>query len=255
MFIAGILPGILILLFLSLYSIKKGLTFNVSRTKFSWQNIKQSVLDAKWEIPLPFIVLGGIYSGFFAISEAAAVTAFYVFVVEVFIYREIPFKKLSVIMRNSTILVGGVLIILGVSLAFTNYLIDAQIPTKLFTIIKAHVSNKITFLLILNVFLLALGCMLNIFSAIVLIIPLILPIAAGYGIDPVHLGIIFCANMQIGYCMPPLGLDLFIASYRFNKPILQLAYAALPFLTILLATVIVITYWSGLSLWLIQFIR
>ncbi|MCU0822028.1 MAG: TRAP transporter large permease subunit, partial [Spirochaetes bacterium] len=192
-FLAGIFPGILMVVLLSAYSMRMGFVFKIERTGLNIRNIIQSVRDAIWEIPLPVIVLGGIYSGYFAISEAAAVTAFYVFIVEMFIYKEIPWKKLPEIMKNSMVLVGGVLVILGASLASTNYLIDAQVPMKLFAFIKAHVSSKFTFLLMLNVFLLILGCMLDIFSAIVLVVPLILPIATGYGVNPVHLGIIFLA--------------------------------------------------------------
>lgn len=255
LFLAGILPGILMLIFLSGYSVKQGYKAKIPLSKFNWHDIKTSVKNAAWELPLPFIVLGGIYSGYFAVSEAAAVTAFYVLIIEVFIYREVSLNKLFGIMRNSMILVGGILIILGASMASTNYLIDAQVPMKLFAFIKANVSSKITFLLMLNVFLLILGCMLDIFSAIVLVIPLILPIATGYGIDPIHLGIIFLANMQIGYCTPPVGMNLFIASYRFEKPVVQLYYATLPFLAILLISVLIITYWSSLSLWLVEFIK
>jgi tripartite ATP-independent transporter DctM subunit len=240
---------------LSAYSMRMGFVFKIERTGLNIRNIIQSVRDAIWEIPLPVIVLGGIYSGYFAISEAAAVTAFYVFIVEMFIYKEIPWKKLPEIMKNSMVLVGGVLVILGASLASTNYLIDAQVPMKLFAFIKAHVSSKFTFLLMLNVFLLILGCMLDIFSAIVLVVPLILPIATGYGVNPVHLGIIFLANMQIGYCTPPVGMNLFISSLRFNKPVIEITIATLPFLAILLSSVIIVTYWSDLSLWLVSFIR
>ena len=151
-------------------------------------------------------------------------------------------------MRESMILVGGILIILGVSLASTNYLIDTEVPTRLFDTIHAHVEEKWTFLILLNLFLLVLGMMLDIFSALVLIVPIILPIAVAYGIHPVHLGIIFLANMQLGYLTPPVGMNLFIASYCFEKPILQLYRAALPFFGILLLAVVIITYWPWLSL-------
>jgi len=149
------------------------------------------------------------------------------------------------------VLVGGILIILGMSLASTNYLVDAEVPTKLFNFISQHVSSPIIFLILLNIFLLILGTMLDIFSALVIVVPLILPVAISYGIDPVHLGIIFLANMQIGYFTPPVGMNLFIASYRFEKPILQLYRATFPFFVILLLTVLIITYWPALSLYLV----
>ena len=249
MFLAGILPGLLMLMMLAVWNAWSNRTQPLST--YSWSEARAALRAARWEIPLPFVVLGGIYSGFFAVSEAAAVTALYVLVVEVVIHREVTLGELPRIMRESMVLVGGILIILGASLASTNYLIDAEVPTRLFAAIKAHISDRLTFLILLNVFLLVLGTMLDIFSALVLMVPLLLPIAVGYGIDPVHFGIIFLANMQIGYFTPPVGMNLFIASYRFNKPILLLFRATLPFLAILLAAVLVITYWPALSLVLV----
>ena len=201
---------------------------------------------------MPLVVLGGIYSGFFALSEAAAVTALYVLVVEVGIRREIPLKKLPSVMRESMVLVGAILIILGVSLASTNYLIDAEVPTQLFELIRERIQSKLTFLILLNIFLLVLGMMLDIFSALVIVVPIILPIAIGYGIHPVHLGIIFLANMQIGYITPPVGMNLFISSYRFDRSVLDVYRATVPFFLILLFAVLVITYWPGLSLFLVS---
>ena len=246
MFLAGILPGLLMLFMLSAWSIwsSRGQPLN----SFVWSEARAALREAAWELPLPVVVLGGVYSGFFAISEAAAVTAFYVLVVEVLIHREISLGQLPKVMRESMVLVGGILVILGASLASTNYLIDAEIPSRLFEAIRTQVSDKITFLILLNLFLLALGTMLDIFSALILITPLLLPIALGYGIDPVHLGIIFLANMQIGYFTPPVGMNLFIASYRFKKPILKLYQATLPWFLILFLAVLIITYWPALSL-------
>ena len=255
LFIAGILPGSLMLLALGLWSFREGRFLQQSaaaRPAFSAREAVAAVKSAIWEIPLPIIVLGGVYSGFFAVSEAAAVTVVYVLVVEVLIYREIPFKRLPGVMRESMVLVGGILVILGVSLASTNAMIDAQVPMKLFDFVTAHVSSKLTFLILLNIFLLVLGTMLDVFSALIIIVPLLLPLAAGYGIEPIHLGMIFLANMQIGYCTPPVGINLFIASYRFDKPIVALYRATLPFLLILFACVLLITYWPWLSMVLVR---
>ena len=255
MFIAGILPGVLMLAMLSLWSVRAGRRVQrelAQPVEFSWSEVGASIRESVWEIPLPIIVLGGVYSGFFAVSEAAAVTAVYVLIVEVLIYREIPLARLPVVMRDSMVLVGGILIILGASLASTNYMIDAEVPMKLFDVVTAHVSSKLTFLILLNLFLLILGTMLDIFSALVLVVPLILPIAIGYGMDPIHPGIVFLANMQIGYCTPPVGMNLFIASYRFEKPVVLLYRATLPFLAILLVCVLMITYWPWLSLALVR---
>jgi len=251
LFIAGILPGLLMLLLLSLYSMAQPRAVQKPETNHkpdTWQSIK----DAKWELPLPILVLGGIYSGYFAVSEAAAVTALYVLIIEVFIMREIRIKQLPGIIRESMILVGGIMIILGVSLASTNYLIDAEVPSRLFDYIREHIDNKLTFLILLNIFLLVLGMMLDIFSALVIIVPIILPIAVGYGIHPVHLGIIFLANMQLGYFTPPVGMNLFIASYRFGKPVMRLYRATIPFFFILLLAVLIITYWPALTMALIE---
>jgi len=255
LFVAGILPGALMVLALGLWSFREGRSLQQSaaaRPAFSLRGAAAAVRAAVWEIPLPIIVLGGVYSGFFAVSEAAAVTVVYVLVVEMLIYREIPFRGLPVIMRESMVLVGGILVILGASLASTNAMIDAQIPMKLFDFVTAHVSSRLTFLILLNVFLLALGTMLDVFSALIIVVPLLLPLAAGYGIEPIHLGMIFLANMQIGYCTPPVGMNLFIASYRFDKPIVTLYRATLPWLLILFGCVLLITYWPWLSLALVQ---
>ncbi len=256
LFIAGILPGILMVVLLSAWSIREGrrlapLDGSKAIRGFSWREVLGALREAAWELPLPVIVLGGVYSGYFAVSEAAAVTVVYVLIVEVLIYREISLRRLPKIMRESMVLVGGILIILGASLASTNYLVDAQVPYKLLELVQTHISSKLTFLMLLNCFLLVLGAMLDIFSALVIVIPLILPIASGYGVDPIHLGIIFLANMQIGYCTPPVGMNLFIASYRFDKPVVLLYRAAMPFLVILLITVLLITYWPWLSLALV----
>ncbi|MBT4448152.1 MAG: TRAP transporter large permease subunit [Gammaproteobacteria bacterium] len=251
LFIAGALPGLLMLFMLSTYSMLQPRTENpelVKKHPDAWLSIKQ----AKWELPLPFLVLGGIYSGYFAVSEAASVTALYVLVVEVFLLREIKLKQLPGIIRESMMLVGGIMIILGVSLASTNYLIDTEVPSRLFDFIREHIQSKLTFLILLNIFLLVLGMMLDIFSALVIIVPIILPIAVGYGIHPVHLGIIFLANMQLGYFTPPVGMNLFIASYRFKKPVMTLYKATIPFFLILLVAVLIITYWPWLTLALIQ---
>jgi tripartite ATP-independent transporter DctM subunit len=197
-------------------------------------------------------VLGGIYSGYFAISEAAAVTALYVLIVDVMILREISLRKLPEIMRESMMLVGGILVILGMSLASTNYMIDAGIPQKLLEYVSSLVTSPLSFLMLLLIFLLVLGAILDIFSAIVLVVPLILPVALQFGIHPVHLGIVFLATMQLGYLTPPVGLNLFIASYRFDRSIVELYIATLPFFLCLLLSVAIIAFWPWLSLVLLN---
>ncbi len=251
LFLAGIFPGLLMLLMLVLYSMMQPRDRS-RREPFNLRAAIDAILAAKWEIPLPFLVLGGIYGGYFAVSEAAAVTAVYVLIVEVLIIRDIKVSELPEIMRDAMMLVGGIMIIIGVSLASTNYLIDAEVPTRMFAFIQSHIDEKLTFLILLNLFLLVLGMMLDIFSAIVIIVPIILPVAVGYGIHPVHLGIIFLANMQLGYFTPPVGMNLFIASYRFDKPVMTLYLATIPFFVVLLVAVLIITYWPMLSLVLLS---
>jgi tripartite ATP-independent transporter DctM subunit len=252
LFLAGIMPGFLMLMLLSGYSIFKNRAVRVPLGDFSWREVASAVREAAWEIPLPIVVLGGIYSGYFAISEAAAVTALYVLIVDVFILREIRLRDLPSIMRESMVLVGGILIILGMSLASTNYMIDSGVPQKLLTYVSTLVTSPLSFLLLLLAFLLVLGAILDIFSAIVLVVPLILPVAVQFGVDPVHLGIIFLATMQLGYITPPVGLNLFIASYRFERPIVELYLSTLPFFFFLLVSVVVITFWPWLSLGLLR---
>jgi tripartite ATP-independent transporter DctM subunit len=251
LFLAGILPGMLMLVMLSGWSLIVSTSTRKKKHEFSWREIGAAIRETAWEIPLPVVVLGGIYSGFLAVSEAAAVTALYVFFVEVIVLREVQFTDLPRVIRESMVLVGGILVILGVSLASTNYMIDAGIPQQLLDFVAGFVSSQTSFLLLLLVFLLILGAILDIFSAIVLVVPLILPIAAGYNVDDVHLGIVFLAAMQLGYMTPPVGLDLFIASYRFEKPIMHVYSATFPFLVILMLSVLVITFWPDLSLWLV----
>jgi C4-dicarboxylate transporter, DctM subunit len=187
-----------------------------------------------------------------AVSEAAAVTAIYVLLVEIVIHREITLTQLPGIVRESMVLVGGILLILGASLASTNFVIDAELPQQLIELVTGYVDSRMSFLLLLLLFLLVLGAFLDIFSALVLVVPLILPVAAEYDVEPIHLGMVFLATMQLGYLTPPVGLNLFISSYRFNQPILQVYRATFPFLLILLLAVVVITFVPALSLTLLE---
>ena len=181
--------------------------------------------------------------------RAAAVTAAYVVLAEVVLYREVASRQLFKVAVESMVMVGGILLILGIALAFTNFLVDAEVPQQLLAIINRYIEDPLSFLILLNVLLLILGAMLDIFSALVIMVPLLLPVAVGYGIHPVHFGIIFLANMQIGYFTPPVGMNLFIASYRFKKPLTELYSATLPFLLVLLLALMLITYFPLISLW------
>jgi C4-dicarboxylate transporter, DctM subunit len=252
LFLAGVFPGLLIIALLSVYNAYKGIQFEVPRTVFSVRSVLTSFRNAAWELPLPLIILVGIYGGFITVVEAAAVTAFYVVIVEVLIYRDVKLRKLPAVMRESMVLVGAILVILGTAMGLTNYLIDEQVPMKLFAYIDQYVDSRIVFLILLNVFLLIVGAMMDIFSAIIVVVPLIIPIAQEFGIHPVHLGIIFLANLEIGYFTPPVGINLFISSYRFKETVIQLYRATFPFLLIYLAALLIITYIPELSLFLVR---
>ena len=252
LFIAGILPGVLLVVLLAVFCIAKSVREKVPETQFQFSELIRAVRNVLWELPLPLVVLGGIYSGYFAVSEAAAITAVYVLLVELIIYRDVRWQDLPEIMKKSMVLVGGVLIILGAAMGLTNYLIDAQIPMQLLNFFKAHIESPTLFLVVLNFFLLAVGCTMGIFSALVVVVPLLAPIAQAYGIHPVHLGIIFLANLEIGASIPPLGINLFIASMRFERPVPRLYIASLPFIAILLLALAIITYLPWLSLALLK---
>ncbi len=252
LFAAGIIPGILLVLALSTYAVIQGKRLNVPRHPFHWATVWTTARAAAWEIPLPIVIIGGIYSGIFTATEAAAVTAFYVLIVEVFIHRDLNlFRDVPRVMRESLLLVGAILMIIGAAMGLTNYLVDQEVPQHLFDMTRTFISSATMFLVVLNIFLIIVGMMMDIFSAIIVVVPLITPIAASYGIDPVHLGIIFLANLEIGYLTPPVGLNLFISSLRFNKTVLSVTRATLVFIGILLVALVIITYVPDLSLWLV----
>ncbi len=251
LFMAGILPGTLMVGVLCLFSVYMGRKWRIARPAFRGHAFWSAFKGAAWELPIPILILGGIYSGFCTATEAAALTVAYVLLIKTVVFREINIiSDLPEIMKESMQMVGGIMIILGAALAFTNYLVDALIPMKILEFMENFVETRIGFLMALNLFLILVGCMMDIFSAILVVVPLIVPLADRFGVDPVHLGIIFLANLAIGYNTPPVGLNLFIASSRFDQPVVRLYRATLPFLLLLLFTLLLITYWPGLSLFL-----
>ncbi len=259
LFLAGILPGLLMLILLMLYSVWQGVRKRQSdcpseqcETPMSLAEISGALKGAVWELLLPVVVIGGVFSGFLAISEAAAITVLYVFVAETVIHREVKIRDLPTIILKTAVMVGAIVLILGASLAFNSFLVDQQVPNRILGFMQTHVESKTGFLIILNIFLLGVGCVLDMFSALVIVVPLIIPIANSYGVDLLHLGIIFLTNLQIGYSTPPVGMDLFIAGLRFDKPIVYLYIASLPFLAILLATLAIITFVPSLTLVLLR---
>ncbi|WP_439650209.1 TRAP transporter large permease [Isoalcanivorax beigongshangi] len=252
LYIAGVMPALLMIVLLYGYCLWALRGETIPRQAFSWRELGAALWQARWELPLPLVVLGGVFSGLLVISEAAAVTALYVLIVEVLVYREIPLRRLPSIMRESMVMVGGILLILAVAMSFTGALVYANVPSALFDFMQEHVSSPLTFLILLNIVLLVLGAVLDIFAALVIMVPLLLPVAVGYGIDPVHLGIIFVANMQIGYFTPPVGMNLFVASYRFKQPITELYRSTIPFMFVLILALLVITYVPALSLYWVR---
>ncbi|HRP96817.1 MAG TPA: TRAP transporter large permease subunit [Rhodocyclaceae bacterium] len=256
MFRAGLLPGALMLALLSAWAIWfahcHGVRHRVRGPGTPRPSPRAAIRAAIWEIPLPFVIVGGVYGGVLALSEAAAVTLLYAFVVECLIHREVDLGRLPAIMREAMILVGAILVILAVSLAATTFLVDAQVPMRLFAFLRGYIDSPLAFLLALNVFLLLLGMILDLFAALVIMVPLLLPVALGYGIDPVHLGIIFLANLQIGFFTPPVGMNLFIAAQRFGRPVVEIWRSTLPFMGVLLCALALITYWPALTLALVR---
>ena len=263
LFIAGLVPGLLLVSLLVVYSVVQALRDGraadqevapLSPLRAGWGpwlgSLLQAMRGAFFEIMLPVLILVGIFGGFVTIFEAAALTAAYAFVTEVIIHRDLSLREdVHKVMTECATLMGGVLVILGVALGFTNYLVDAEIPMALSAWVSASVSNKIIFLLLLNVLLLVVGCLMDIYSAIIVVVPLITPIAALFGIHPVHLGIIFLANLELGYLTPPVGINLFLASFRFKLPLTQVYRLAMPFLAIMAVGVLLITYAPQMTLW------
>ncbi|VAW60497.1 TRAP-type C4-dicarboxylate transport system, large permease component [hydrothermal vent metagenome] len=250
LFLAGIIPGLVLLLMLSLYSYRSSYTWHEPVQAFSFSHLCTAAKETQWDIFLPILVMTGIFGGFVTVAEAAAITAAYALFIETVIYKELKLRAdLPKILIDTTKLVGSILIILGVAMGLTNLLIDSQLPTRLLDAIESHINSPLQFLLLLNLFLLLVGAMMDIFSAIVVVVPLIMPLANRYQIDPVHLGIIFLANLEIGYMTPPVGINLFIASQRFGKDIYTLFQSTLPFLLIMFLWLLMISYLPVLSLW------
>ncbi|MFO7560331.1 MAG: TRAP transporter large permease subunit [Desulfobacterales bacterium] len=251
LFIAGLIPGFLRIVLNLGYTTVIGVK-HTSRRKFSWAEVKTSLLEIIWELPLPFLIIGGIIGGLFSAGEAAAISAMYVLLVQLLITRDLDIRGIGQVIIKSMKMTGAIVIILGMALALTDVFIDKEVPMKVFDFINKHIESKIAFLLLLNVFLLIIGAAMDIISACVVIVPIIVPVAQLYGIDPVHLGIIFLANLELGFITPPVGMSLFISSLKFNKPLPTIVVATLPFFIIALVGLLLITYIPDLSLFLVR---
>ena len=248
-FIAGILPGIFLIIVLSLWTVYSGELDKVEKNNFNLNDSINACWETKWELFIPFIVLYGIFGGHAKLVETAAFTVVYIFVIETFIYKDIDKKDIINIIVSCATLVGGVLIIIGAAMGLTSYMVDAQIPMKILSLMKELVSSKYVFLILLNIFLLIIGCLMDIFSAIIIVVPLIAPLGLYYGVDPIHLAIIFIANLELGYLTPPVGMNLFLSAYRFDEKMPEIYKSTFPFFIVLLFAVLCITYFPGLTLW------
>jgi len=259
LFTAALMPGLMLIVILCIYAFGHTLVYQRSSAEaritepFSWPKLTSAFVQSAWDWPIVLIIVLGVYGGFVTIAEVSAVVLLYVIVVECLVLKEVAlFKQMPGIMVEAAVLSGAIIIILGMALGFTGYLVDEQIPNRVLAFITGLSDNKYVFLAGLNIFLLAVGCIMDIFSAIVIVVPIIIPVALKFGIDPIHLGVIFLVNLEIGYSTPPVGINLFISSIRFQKPITLLYRASVPYLLLLLGALVLITYVPVISLGLLR---
>ena len=243
LFIGGLLPGVLLTAMIAAWGVREGVVAGTARQRFQAAEAGASLWAAKWELAMPAVVIVSMFSGIATAVEAAALTACYAFFIQAVIHRDVHVRRdLLRVFVECAVVIGGVLVILGVAVGLTNYLVGVQLPAKLVEWVRAHIESRIAFLLVLNVFLLVIGWFMEIFAAIVVVVPLIVPLGAAFGINPVHLGIIFVSNLELGFLTPLVGINIFLASYRFKRPVLEVCRATLPFMAILGLGVLVITY-------------
>jgi tripartite ATP-independent transporter DctM subunit len=248
LFIGGLLPGLLMIVIVAAYGVRQGIRAGAPRTPVRPKEAAAALWDAKWDLGLPTLVVVAVMSGFATIVEAAALGAAYAIVVELLVFRSIhPFRDLPRVLVHASSLVGSVLILLGAALGVTSWFVDAEVPTRLVDWMTAHVRSPALFLLMLNVVLLVLGSVLEMYSAIVVLAPLVAPLGAAYGVDPIHLGVVFLANLELGFLFPPMGLNLFLSASRFQKPLPWVYRKALPFLLIMSVGVLAITYLPAIT--------
>jgi len=253
LYLAGIVPGLLLIVIVALYGIQVGRKVKSKHQPFSIREVLVAAWGAKWELSVPVLVIVLFSTGLATMVETAALAFAYAIVVECFITRDIhPLRALPGVLVKAGVLCGAVLILLSSALGLTGWLVDAQIPDALLRTVRAHISSPHVFLLVLNGVLLVLGSVLEIYSAIIILAPLVAPIGAAFGIDPIHLGVVFLANLELGFLFPPAGLNLFLSSSRFNKPLPQLYRHVVPFLLILGGGVIAITYLPQMSIGILK---
>lgn len=253
LFIAGAIPGLALMAGVAGWGAVRGWLSGAGRTPFSAGELRAALWEARWEIAMPIVLLGAMFAGLATLVETAALMVAYTLFIGRVVHRELTFARdLPGIVVQSATLVGGFMIILGVALALTNYLTLTQVPTRLLAWVQTFISSPYAFLLALNLFLIVVGALMDIYSAIIVVVPLLVPMIAAYGLNPLHVGVVFLANMQLGYLMPPMGENLFLSAYRFDATLPSIYRAALPYVAILLAVVLVITYWPALTLGLVR---
>jgi len=255
LFIAGVVPGVLLIVAVGSWGALRGAEAGLVRKTFDARELSVALWEAKWEVLLPIVILAGIFGGYTTLVEASALTVFYALTVECVVFKELNLRDLKRIAIESSAMIGGFMIILSVALGLTNYLIIAQIPMHVLAWVSEVIESPYVFLLMLNIFLIVVGALMDIYSAIIVIVPLIVPLAAAYGINPVHLAIVFLANMQLGYLMPPMGENLFLAAYRFDRPLATLYRCVLPFVAVIFGVVLIVTYVPALTLWLVEVVQ
>ncbi|MBU1076951.1 MAG: TRAP transporter large permease subunit [Spirochaetes bacterium] len=255
MFVGGILPGVIMILVLAIMGIRGAKKSKVKKIPFQFSKIKAPLKESIGELLLPVIILVGFFMGITTLVETSAIAVVYVLVLEVFIKKDIKLKDLSGVFFKSVPLIGGVLVILALAKGFSYYIVDAEVPMRLTEWCQAHIQSKYVFLILLNIALLVTGCLMDIFSAIIVVVPLMIPLGVAYGIDPVHLGIIFLTNLQLGYLTPPVGINLFLASYRFETPLIRIYRYVVPFLLLMLIAVLLITYVPWITTWLVSIVN
>jgi tripartite ATP-independent transporter DctM subunit len=247
-FIAGFLPGTMLIGLIGIWAVYQGKIQHIERIPFSIKKLFQSTKGTIWEILIPVFILLGIFTGFMTLVETAASLVIYILIIEIYVYKDLSWKNIPKIIIDCTSLIGGVLIILGVAMGLTSYLVDAQVPLILLAWVKTAIASKYTFLLMLNILLLLVGCLMDIFSAIIVFVPLLAPLGDYFGIDPIHMAIIFIANLELGFITPPVGMNLFLSAYRFEKPMSKVYKSTLPFFIVRLIAVLAITYIPIISL-------
>jgi len=248
LYLAGLLPGILMIAMVAAYAVRRGQTLGIPRQSFAAAEVAKATWEAKWELSLPVLVVGLFMTGKTSMVETAALALVYAIVVECFVTRDLHvFRTLPTALIKSSVLAGAVLILLSAAMGITSYIVDAQIPDTLVTWVKTHIESRWVFLLALNGLLIIVGCLVDIFSAIVVLAPLLVPMAVAFDVHPIHLGVIFLANLELGYLTPPVGLNLYLAASRFNKPLTTVVRTVLPFLLIMAVAVLLITYVPQIS--------